>query len=428
MRSHTLLCLLVLLLVASASAVRYHSLRYGLSFEYNEDDWTFADHPNTAEEKSNAFTLRSVKSDRQIVLGHHLYHKSANHDVRTFDELFRKANPTGVDFKLTHQVTFDLNGLEAHFVAGTAPRTDFCNVHVAHGRIVWYVWTNIGFQPENSSLYEDYFALVRSLRFDENAPSTLNHRDIYGSSYAAINFDENHPALQVNSGYKVSFSDVPTNENKKRHRMARDCYSQCYPGGWNFGPQGSPTWCWCCNNNCGGYQSACAQQGWPGNCGGSNNNNNNNNNNGAFAGWSSPLPGAWIWCGSGYHTGNAQWAADAQGPAGGAVSALVGCGVNWAGWDNTGYGNVVLLNSGSYYMAHCHLTSIYTSSGSVYQGQTVGTIGGTGGNYYPHLHFHIRTSSGAVNLNQLPKFTDPNGQWPTSGTNSGGANCARFAY
>jgi len=102
--------------------------------------------------------------------------------------------------------------------------------------------------------------------------------------------------------------------------------------------------------------------------------------------------------------------------------------VSWSGWDNTGYGNVVMLNSGNYYMAHCHLTSIYTSSGGVYQGQTVGTIGGTGGNYYPHLHFHIRTSGGSpVNLNQLPKFTDPNRGWPSAGTSYGGANCAKFA-
>lgn len=424
----TLLVVLLLAVVVAVAGVRYHSERYGLSFEYDEARWTLEDHPNTPEERSNAFTLRSQTSDRQIVLGTHLYHKAAHHDVRAFDELFRKANPSGVTFKLEFQEAFNVNGLEAYFVAGNAPRTDFCNVHIAHGKIVWYVWTNIGYQPENaSSLYEDYFALVMSLQFDENAPSELVHDKMYGDSYTAIYFDEDHPALSINGGYKVAFSDVPDNNNKKKHRMARDCYSQCtISGGWNFGTQGTSSWCWCCNNNCGGFQAQCSQQGWPGNCGGSN--GGGGTGSGSFAGWNSPLPGAWIWCGSPYHYGTAQWAADAQGPAGNPVYALVGATVSFAGWDNYGYGNLVMLNNGDYYMAHAHLTSIYTSSGGVSQGQTVGTIGGTGGNYYPHLHFHIRTGGGvAVNLNQLPKFTDPNGGWPSAGTSYGGANCAKFA-
>jgi len=145
LKSALLAVLLLAVAVVSVAGVRYHSERYGISFEYDEARWVLEDHPNTAEEKSNAFTIRSLTSDRQIVLGTHMYHKAKHHDVRTFDELFRIANPTGMEFKLEHQESFTINGLDAHFVAGRAPRTDFCNVHIAHGKIVWYIWTNVGF-------------------------------------------------------------------------------------------------------------------------------------------------------------------------------------------------------------------------------------------------------------------------------------------
>ena len=74
--------------------------------------------------------------------------------------------------------------------------------------------------------------------------------------------------------------------------------------------------------------------------------------------------------------------------------------VVYSGWISGGYGNMVMIDHGNGYQTlYAHLSTIMTNCGSsVYQGQTIGLAGMTGGTSTgPHLHFEIRYLGGFVN-------------------------------
>jgi murein DD-endopeptidase MepM/ murein hydrolase activator NlpD len=62
-----------------------------------------------------------------------------------------------------------------------------------------------------------------------------------------------------------------------------------------------------------------------------------------------------------------------------------------AGWNNQGYGNLVIVENGSYRTYYAHLSSIPVSVGdTVTSGTTIGLSGNTGNSTGPHLHYEIR--------------------------------------
>lgn len=65
--------------------------------------------------------------------------------------------------------------------------------------------------------------------------------------------------------------------------------------------------------------------------------------------------------------------------------------VEFVGWDNTGYGNMILINHGNGALTrYAHLSAFGVQAGqSVQKGQLIGRIGSTGRSTGPHLHFEI---------------------------------------
>lgn len=69
--------------------------------------------------------------------------------------------------------------------------------------------------------------------------------------------------------------------------------------------------------------------------------------------------------------------------------------VTWAGYDDSGYGNYVIIDHGNGYATlYGHCSEVYVSTGqTVAQGETVAAIGSTGYSTGPHLHFEVRSGS-----------------------------------
>lgn len=68
--------------------------------------------------------------------------------------------------------------------------------------------------------------------------------------------------------------------------------------------------------------------------------------------------------------------------------------VVYSGWNNYGYGNVVILDHGTGFQSmYAHMSAIYVGCGqSIGQGEAIGAFGSTGRSSGAHLHFELMTS------------------------------------
>jgi murein DD-endopeptidase MepM/ murein hydrolase activator NlpD len=78
----------------------------------------------------------------------------------------------------------------------------------------------------------------------------------------------------------------------------------------------------------------------------------------------------------------------------------------YSGWNNYGYGNMIMVDHGNGFQTlYAHLSAINRGCGqSVGQGETIGAIGSTGRSSGPHLHFEIM---GGIKLNPWDYLPPP---------------------
>jgi murein DD-endopeptidase MepM/ murein hydrolase activator NlpD len=116
--------------------------------------------------------------------------------------------------------------------------------------------------------------------------------------------------------------------------------------------------------------------------------------------------GAFIWpsnkhylSGFDYTPGANHWGIDIAGNEGEAVYATDAGVIVYAGWNNYGYGNMIMVDHGNNFQSlYAHLSAINVGCGqSVGQGDVIGAIGTTGHSSGAHLHFEIRAISSFVN-------------------------------
>jgi len=123
--------------------------------------------------------------------------------------------------------------------------------------------------------------------------------------------------------------------------------------------------------------------------------------------------GAFIWpannhtlSGYEYSPSTNHFGIDIRGALGDPVYAADNGVVVYAGWNDWGYGNVVVIDhDGGWQTLYAHLSSFNVGCGySVYQGDMIGAFGSTGNSSGPHLHFEMLNESyGKVNpWNFLP--------------------------
>lgn len=86
------------------------------------------------------------------------------------------------------------------------------------------------------------------------------------------------------------------------------------------------------------------------------------------------------------------FALDLAGDEGDPVMAADNGVVVYAGWNDWGYGEMVVIDHGhGWQTLYAHLSTIDVSCGEeVYRGDNIGTVGNTGTSYGAHLHFEMR--------------------------------------
>jgi len=69
--------------------------------------------------------------------------------------------------------------------------------------------------------------------------------------------------------------------------------------------------------------------------------------------------------------------------------------VVYAGWNDWGYGNTIVIDHGNGWQTlYAHLSTLNVECGSyVYQGDAIGAMGSTGNSSGPHLHFEMRSDT-----------------------------------
>jgi murein DD-endopeptidase MepM/ murein hydrolase activator NlpD len=122
---------------------------------------------------------------------------------------------------------------------------------------------------------------------------------------------------------------------------------------------------------------------------------------GAF-GWPTPLH---YLSGFDYNPGLGHPAIDIAGDTGHGISASDTGVIVYAGWNDWGYGLVVVIDHGNDWQTlYAHLSQVNVGCGqSVFQGNLIGLMGCTGNCSGSHLHFEVRYGDGFVNpWNVLP--------------------------
>jgi murein DD-endopeptidase MepM/ murein hydrolase activator NlpD len=93
------------------------------------------------------------------------------------------------------------------------------------------------------------------------------------------------------------------------------------------------------------------------------------------------------------------WGIDIAGMLGEGTFATDAGVIVYSGWNNYGYGNMVMVDHGNGFQSlYAHLSEIYVGCGqSVGQGDPIGAIGSTGRSSGAHLHFEIMTATFKIN-------------------------------
>jgi len=117
--------------------------------------------------------------------------------------------------------------------------------------------------------------------------------------------------------------------------------------------------------------------------------------------------GSFVWPAENHYLSGYDWSPetnhrgiDIAGHEGAGVYAADAGVIVYAGWNNYGYGNMIIIDHGTGFQTlYAHLSALYVGCGqSTGQGEAIGAFGSTGRSSGSHLHFEIMTSRyGKVN-------------------------------
>lgn len=260
-----------------------------------------------------------------------------------------------------------INGNEAVYEEGASALTDFRYVNIERGSIVWFIWTN----SNSEDTREVFNQIIGSFKFGKNTPYSLY--EAYGADFQPyqIDVEQSGEAEHPNSAIVSVPNALP---------FLEDSFTE------------SPSVL-------------------------------------VSSSWRSPLNGGSfnVSCTSTAHSGSSNHAIDIARPAGTLVVGANTGDVYFAGWDTSGYGNLVKARTGTEEAFYAHLQNIdwtsiqQTNPWRVTKHSSVGWVGSTGNSSGNHLHFHVRNTSNnaSVTLAGMTTFSPTAGLYPESGNPCG---------
>lgn len=302
----------------------------------------------------------------QFVVGHYLAEFEPTQSLSDWTDAYETvSNGTSPEnaYKRYEKISRNVdNNKEALTIKGESVLLEFQVTNVPNEKLVWFIWTNISesASPEERAIYEQ---VVTSFKLGENSPKSLP--DIYGDNFKpqpleprrVANSLPKWPDLQE-QGLVVPLAGVinlPSPASSWKAPIAT---------GTNYS----------------------------------------------------------VVCGSPFHQDTdankrSLYATDISMNQQ-AVKSSYTSWVDFAGWANGGWGNLVTASTDNlfsrvYTPHYAHLKSISVVGGQkLGTGSHVGTSGNTGTTAY-HLHFHVRSSGDSVNLTGMGGFF-PNSLYPSS--------------
>ncbi len=346
--------------------LRYQDVRFGFSLDY-PSDWYMMPRDDSDPEGTSGVLMFTPfdpytsssngeyndphSTQPYIAVGLYLAELEQGQSLAKWTELYQEASKSFDAGQIKNEPleTLRINLSDAIRRRGVSPITEYQFTNISHGNTVWFVWTNIN-DSKNDRYASVYNRMISSFRFSRKTPTRLN--DIYGSNFQPLRLKEESSSNVLDNQAAGIWGTTETERIKKLQILALS------------------------------------------------------------SSWKSPVVGMYnVQCGSALHTGSSQWAADIGTPLNTSVYAAYSGNVIFAGWDTTGYGNLIKTSHiGGYTAYYAHLNTINVSNGaSVATYQFIAKSGNSGPSSI-HLHFHVKDQ----NLTGMSGFS-PNTSPPPPG-------------
>ncbi len=279
---------------------------------------------------------------------------------------------------------------QVHTNIPSRPRQDVIKYTVVEGDTIFGIAQKFGLKPE-TILWGNYFILLD----DPHALKPGQELNILPVDGTYHQWEQNEGLNGISNYYGVSPEEIinfPAN-NLDMATIGDFAHPNIKPGTWLVIPGGRREFVsWSAPLGVTRENPASARVLGPGAC---------DPISGGAVGY-----GAFIWpannhyvSGFDYAPNANHWGIDIAGNTGEGVYATDAGVVVYAGWNNYGYGNMIMIDHGNNFQSlYAHLSGINVGCGqSVGQGDVIGAIGNTGRSTGSHLHFEIRSASSWVN-------------------------------
>jgi len=295
----------------------------------------------------------------RFVVGHYLAEFQPDMPLSAWTDAYEAVSNGPKGYEIHERVSRVIDNKAALSIKGESPLLEYQFTNVPNGKVVWFIWTNMGDSSASAEAKSIYERAVTSFKLGTQSPRSL--QTIYGENFRPQPLEPRIP----NSASKLPNPKAP------------------------------------------GLAAPLATIGLPS----------------PASAWYAPIASGTnyrINCGSPAHVDDeahkySRYAADIAMYLAPVKSARTSW-VDFAGWANGGWGNLVMastdyLYSRVYTMHYAHLDSISVSAGQkVGTRSHIGTSGRSGTSAW-HLHFHIRSGTDSVNLTGMTGFY-PDSDYP----------------